>query len=57
VRNTIIHLGEYADFKGISAHEILNLDIDEQVSKDDAQKIIDIAWGLFKASNTGKLQR
>ncbi|MFD0917280.1 hypothetical protein ACFQ14_12750 [Pseudahrensia aquimaris] len=57
LRNIIIHMNEYSSFKGNSAHEIEHLSLDEQIGKDDATQIIDIAWNLFRASNAGLLQR
>jgi hypothetical protein len=57
LRNIIIHMDEYSSFRGKSAHEIVNLNLDEKISKDDALQVIDIAWSLFRASNAGVLQR
>ncbi len=39
LRNVVVHLGEYSDFKGTDAHEILELNIDEQVSESDVDNV------------------
>ena len=57
LRNTIVHLGEYAEFKGNTAHVVRHLNVDEKIGREDALKIIDIAWNLFRESNSGALQR
>jgi hypothetical protein len=55
LRNLATHLGEHADLGRRRPHEILELNIDNLITEDTAQRAIELAWLIFQKSNSGTL--
>jgi hypothetical protein len=55
LRNVAVHMGEHADLGRRRPHEILELNVDNMIKEDTAQRAIELAWLIFQQSNSGTL--